>query len=270
MRAPTAKNAKEDRAAFAGVPICSWAPASACAPAKTARTGMDPDSPVAGAEILAKTCAAWAPASSGLSPRARNTRASSLASTSKSGTARLALGSGIDASRSSRWLVTDTHSPAAIDSAPASRPATPVVSTSPGAIPVAATPSTRARLDTSPSLAPKTAARNVPARVSRDLAARERMTSAWMCSSACMWAGTSSSASREERCSARWAIARMKIVPKRWARTAAARVRRGGLGAGRACSPRRASQYSSWRRSASSSARRTARSSPVRLSERSR
>ena len=45
-------------------------------------------------------------------------------------------------------------------------------------MPVAATPSTSARFDTRPSFAPKTAARSVPARVSRDFAARERMTSA--------------------------------------------------------------------------------------------
>ena len=68
--------------------------------------------------------------------------------------------------------------PAAIDKAPASRPDTPVSNTTCGSMPDAATPSTSAKFDTRPSFAPNTAARNVPASVSRDLAAKERMTSA--------------------------------------------------------------------------------------------
>ena len=49
-----------------------------------------------------------------------------------------------------------------MDSAPASKPARPVYKIVRTSTPVAPIPSTRARLLTRPSLAPKTAARNVP------------------------------------------------------------------------------------------------------------
>jgi hypothetical protein len=60
----------------------------------------------------------------------------------------------------SRCELTDTYSPAAIDSAPATRPATPAVMIAAPAAPDAATPSTRLEVDRMPSLAPSTAARS--------------------------------------------------------------------------------------------------------------
>ncbi len=98
---------------------------------------------------------------------------------------------GEEASSSSRWDRTETYSPAAMDSAPASRPATPVNSTTDGATPVAPMPITSARLETSPSFMPKTAARKLPASCSRPRAARPRTTSSWMASSATMPSGAS-------------------------------------------------------------------------------
>lgn len=91
---------------------------------------------------------------------------------------------GADAASSSRWERTEIHSPAPIDSAPASSPAMPVSSTVLVATPPALTPMTRARLLTSPSLAPKTAARNVPDTRLRPRAASPRTTSSWTRSSA--------------------------------------------------------------------------------------
>ena len=60
--------------------------------------------------------------------------------------------------------LTDTYSPAAIDSAPATRPATPATMTSPRAAFDAATPTTRLAVETMPSLAPSTDARSQPMR----------------------------------------------------------------------------------------------------------
>ena len=60
--------------------------------------------------------------------------------------------------------LTETYSPAAIDSAPAKRPATPAISTSWRAAFAAATPTTRLAVETMPSLAPSTAARSHPIR----------------------------------------------------------------------------------------------------------
>jgi hypothetical protein len=60
----------------------------------------------------------------------------------------------------SRWLETDTHSPSAIDTAPATNPASPAVKTGPRAEVAPATPMTMPATDTIPSLAPSTAARN--------------------------------------------------------------------------------------------------------------
>src|SRR6185369_165689 len=59
---------------------------------------------------------------------------------------------------------TETYSPAAIDMAPATRPAIPASSTSTRDTPPAATPITRLATDTIPSFAPSTAARSQPMR----------------------------------------------------------------------------------------------------------
>ena len=61
----------------------------------------------------------------------------------------------------------DTYSPAAIENAPASRPATPASRITERSAPEPANPSTSAALDTSPSLTPNTAARSVPERSPR-------------------------------------------------------------------------------------------------------
>src|SRR4051812_15096811 len=66
----------------------------------------------------------------------------------------------MSACSASRWELTETYSPAAIESAPATRPATPAVTIEPLVAPEAATPSTRLPVDTIPSLAPSTAARS--------------------------------------------------------------------------------------------------------------
>src|SRR5579863_4242448 len=59
---------------------------------------------------------------------------------------------------------TDTYSPAAIDMAPATRPATPATNTLLRVPCAAATPSTRLAVERMPSFAPKTAARSHPTR----------------------------------------------------------------------------------------------------------
>src|SRR4051812_26831368 len=66
----------------------------------------------------------------------------------------------MSASSASRCELTETYSPAAIDRAPATRPATPAVTMAAADAPDAATPSTRLAVDTMPSLAPSTAARS--------------------------------------------------------------------------------------------------------------
>ncbi|KKY04887.1 hypothetical protein RM66_22235 [Xanthomonas phaseoli pv. phaseoli] len=58
---------------------------------------------------------------------------------------------------------TDTYSPAAIDIAPATKPAMPVASTSAAAAPLLATPTSKPATERMPSLAPSTAARSQPA-----------------------------------------------------------------------------------------------------------
>lgn len=59
------------------------------------------------------------------------------------------------------------YSPAAIESAPATSPAMPVSITLLFPTPLAATPTTRLETDTTPSFAPRTAARSQPIRWER-------------------------------------------------------------------------------------------------------
>src|ERR1700730_12723891 len=67
----------------------------------------------------------------------------------------------------SDWECTETYSPAAIDMAPATRPATPVTTICAWLAPDAAIPTTRLEVETMPSLAPSPAARSQPMRPMR-------------------------------------------------------------------------------------------------------
>jgi hypothetical protein len=67
----------------------------------------------------------------------------------------------------SRWLLTDTYSPSAIDTAPATRPASPAVKIGPRWLVAPATPRTMPATDTIPSLAPSTPARSQFSRPAR-------------------------------------------------------------------------------------------------------
>ena len=102
-------------------------------------------------------------------------------------------------SASSRELVTDTHSPRAIEQAPASRPAMPPIRMVWLSTEAPATPMTRLRFEQRPSLAPSTAARRaLPPMLRCRLSSRassppeapfadcsiDWSTSAWVCSSA--------------------------------------------------------------------------------------
>src|SRR4029453_10449977 len=78
----------------------------------------------------------------------------------------------MSACSASRCELTDTYSPAAIDVAPATSPATPATSTAFRDAAAAATPITRLAMDTMPSSAPSTAARSQPARPLRCGSAR--------------------------------------------------------------------------------------------------
>jgi hypothetical protein len=60
--------------------------------------------------------------------------------------------------------LTETYSPAAIDIAPATRPATPATRTFAWVARAEATPTNRLAVDTVPSFAPNTAARSQPVR----------------------------------------------------------------------------------------------------------
>src|SRR5579864_3279997 len=74
-----------------------------------------------------------------------------------------ALSRASSAASASACDLTDTYSPAAMDMAPATRPATPATMTLPCVVLVAATPSSKLEVDRIPSFAPNTAARNQPA-----------------------------------------------------------------------------------------------------------
>src|SRR6185436_3608364 len=63
--------------------------------------------------------------------------------------------------------LTDTYSPAAIDMAPATSPATPAIKTSFCFAAAAATPTIKLAVETIPSLAPSTAALSQPMRATR-------------------------------------------------------------------------------------------------------
>jgi len=73
----------------------------------------------------------------------------------------------MSASWLSRCELTETYSPAAIDIAPATKPATPASNMDALGAEDAAIPIIRLDIDTIASSAPKTAARNHPARVLR-------------------------------------------------------------------------------------------------------
>src|SRR3954468_17132198 len=88
-------------------------------------------------------------------------------------------------SRSARSVsaceLTETYSPAAIDSAPATKPATPASTTSCCEAAADATPTSRLAVDTMPSLAPSTAARSQPMRSLRwsSVSGKSRVVSRW-------------------------------------------------------------------------------------------
>ena len=63
--------------------------------------------------------------------------------------------------------LTETYSPAAMDMAPATSPAMPEISTFELEAEAAATPTIKLAVETSPSLAPSTAARSQPMRETR-------------------------------------------------------------------------------------------------------
>src|SRR5690606_9841380 len=63
--------------------------------------------------------------------------------------------------------LTETYSPAAMDMAPATSPASPATMMVPVSVPAAATPTIRLAVETIPSLAPSTAGRSQPIRETR-------------------------------------------------------------------------------------------------------
>jgi hypothetical protein len=209
--------------------------------------------------------AASAAASSDM-PRARYTRASSLASTSRWGSTPAApRGRERAAAMSSRCDRTDTYSPAPIDSAPASRPARPVNSTVAGGDPGRADPEHEREVGDEPVVGPEHRRAERARHAAADpRVARPRTTSPWMRSSAAMASVASASAvvgrprlgalgegEHEHRAEPSGRASRACRV-----RTlAATRLRR-------RASPRRSSQCCSWRPSASASASRIARSCP--------
>ena len=72
----------------------------------------------------------------------------------------------MSACSASRCELTEMYSPTAIDSAPATRPASPAVTSVERELLAAATPMTSPATDKMPSFAPSTAARSHPARSS--------------------------------------------------------------------------------------------------------
>ena len=94
-----------------------------------------------------------------LSPRCRSSSTNSACSSSgDSSSSRRSLST--RARSVSRWVLTDTYSPSAMDTAPATRPAMPAVAISLVSGVAAATPITRPAVEMTPSFAPRTPARN--------------------------------------------------------------------------------------------------------------
>ena len=177
-----------------------------------------------------------------------------------------ACGSGVDASSSSRCDRTETYSPAPMDSAPASSPA--MTREEDDVVRHARSPRRRGsatRLLTRPSLAPNTAARNVPESRLRPRAASPRTTSPWMP----LVGGHGGGRVRVGRRTASVPPPAARARARRRSRTAWPAARAAGC-AGRpgarrpTWSPSSSSQCASWRPSASARPSRIARSSPVR------
>ena len=80
----------------------------------------------------------------------------------------------------SRWVDTETYSPAAIDMEPASSPARPAVSRARGRSVAPATPTTRPAVETMPSLAPRTAARSQFSRAPSAVAVGLSCSASWV------------------------------------------------------------------------------------------
>lgn len=144
--APTVKARKLAQAACQGLTICSGSmPSSTRACAVSASRAV--------------SCSATSLATSGVSPRSSNSPVSSASSSS--GCSASSRCSTASAARSeSRWALTETYSPEAIESEPASSPASPAVSRVSADEVAPATPTTRPAVDTIPSLAPSTPARS--------------------------------------------------------------------------------------------------------------
>src|SRR6478609_4649320 len=124
-------------------------------------SGSNPSSTSACARSasFAVSCSATCLASAGSMPLAWYSPASSSSSSSGvSASSRRSLSS--TARSVSRWVDTETYSPAAIDMAPAIMPIRPLRMIEPRLSVAPATPSTIAAVDTIPSLAPSTPARN--------------------------------------------------------------------------------------------------------------
>ena len=168
----------------------------------------------------------------------------------------------------SRALVTDSHSPSAIEIAPATSPAKPVSRMVCAASPAPATPITRHRFDTSPSLAPSTAARSslpLPRRChfsARAIWGPSRppgwpeaawITAAWLRSSADRRVASRCPAYLSRSANSVAAMAgSTKSGPKRRARRASTRVRK--LGVKRRASTPAAASFSRHSRACSASA----------------
>jgi len=104
---------------------------------------------------------------------------------------------------------------------------------------------TSARLLTRPSLAPNTAARNIPEIWLRPRSARPRTTSSWMRSSAAIRGVASSDTVEAVRASARCARARVNTEPNRRAIQPSQRVRTAPRRGVPTCSPSSSSQCAS-------------------------